>query len=451
MKARQILWAILLVALILPASARASSVVVLQQRTGVYEGTRDAWLDETSTQRNNNNGGDVDLCVKYNGGYSDCILVKFDLTGQIPANQRILAATLTMYYNDENNMGGSDDAITIKPYRVNADKAWDENTGVNLNGQGVSFKYRDQWELYPWHTSGPWNDCTDDGNGTAKLEGPSGTVPGAVKPGNPVDFSVTQSVSLWYGTNNNGLTNNGWLLVAVANQGAGDVKYGFLDSSEKYSYNWYNNPKLSITYEGALRPAAEAAGPYLCSNPGSVQLNGAGSYDPDGGSIQAWNWDLDGDLDFNDAAGVAPILSFDYLHNTLNLGLGDHSIYLRVQDDENEWCLAADPAVLTLQDASSVGLPVRGPLPSLTASPNPFSIACQLRYDLPAAGGVQIQVLDVSGRVVRNLMASRQIAGPGRITWNGMSDEGSLVPSGIYLARVTAPRVAGAVRLTLVR
>jgi hypothetical protein len=49
-----------------------------------------------------------------------------------------------MYYNDAGVMTGSDDAITIRPFRVNGGKSWYENRGDFLNGQGVNFLYRDQ-------------------------------------------------------------------------------------------------------------------------------------------------------------------------------------------------------------------------------------------------------------------------------------------------------------------
>jgi hypothetical protein len=429
--------------------------MVLQQRYGVYEGTEDAYLDEApSYQQDNNFGGAVDLSVKYDGGYSDCLLIKFNLTGQIPPHQRILSSTLALYYNDAANMGGSDDAITIKPFRVNGGKSWYENSGDNLNGQGVNFLYRDQNMQQPWSSGAAWNDCTDDGNGTAKIEGSNGSVPGAIRPGAPVDFNVLPTVALWYGTDNNGLENNGVLLVAVGNEGGGDIKYGRFDSSEKFSYNWYNNPKLTITFEGALAPLAEAAGPYACPCFGDVQLNGSGSNDPDGGSIQSWLWDLDGDSDYDDATGATPTLTFDYLYYTLHLPVGDNEIRLKVRDDENEWSLNPDTALLTLADPTVSADDRTALLPPtvITVAPSPFADVCRIHYRLPSERQIRVVILDIAGRTVRNLTVGRREApGEHALSWDGRGDLGQMLPSGIYLARVLTPIGESSVRIALIR
>ena len=396
----------------LATCAWGSTTIVLQQRYGVYEGTEDAYLDEAPSYRQDDNfGGAVDLIV------------------------------------------GSDDAITIRPFRVNGGKNWYENSGDFLNGQGVNFLYRDQSMQQPWSYGAAWNDCTDDGDGTAKIEGSTGTVPGAIRPGNPVDFNVLPTVALWYGTDNNGLENNGLLLVAVANEGGGDLKYGYFDSSEKFSYNWYNNPKLTITFEGALAPLAEAAGPYTCPYLGDVQLNGSGSNDPDGGSIQSWLWDLDGDSDFDDATGSTPTLTFEYLRHTLHLPEGDNEIRLKVKDDENEWCVIPDPASLTLVDptVSADDRTVLRTPAIVSVAPSPFSSVCRIHYRLASERPVRVVIADVAGRTVRNLAAGQDGPGEHAISWDGRGDLGQMLPSGIYLARVLTPLGESHVRMAMIR
>jgi hypothetical protein len=260
-------------------------------------------------------------------------------------------------------------------------------------------------------------------------------------------------VALRYGTDNNGLENNGLLLVAVANEGGGDLKYGYFDSSEKFSYNWYNNPKLTITFEGALAPLAEAAGPYTCPYLGAVQLNGSGSYDPDGGSIQSWVWDLDGDSDYDDATGPTPTLTFEYLRHTLHLPEGDNEIRLKVKDDENEWCVIPDPASLTLVDPT-VSADDRTVLrtPAIVAvAPSPFSNVCRIHYRLASERPVRVVIADVAGRTVRNLAAGQDGPGEHAISWDGRGDLGQMLPSGIYLARVLTPLGESHVRMAMIR
>lgn len=71
--------------------------------------------------------------------------------------------------------------------------------------------------------------------------------------------------------------------------------------------------------------------------------------------------------------------------------------------------------------------------------PNPTGGAVVIPFELPALQTVVAQVIDVRGRVVRNL-ASGQVFSPGlrSLSWDGRDDEGSALPGGIYLVSVRA-------------
>jgi hypothetical protein len=71
--------------------------------------------------------------------------------------------------------------------------------------------------------------------------------------------------------------------------------------------------------------------------------------------------------------------------------------------------------------------------------PNPFNSVTSIRYDLPEAAHVDLEVFDVSGRLVRRLIDHR-LTEPGRYTtvWNGRNDEGLRVAPGIYFMRLAA-------------
>jgi len=220
-----------------------ASEIVLQQNWGSnpYYGCTDAWLDVGMKY---NNGGDPALHVQWDNGYSDDTVMKFDLTGQIPANQQITSATLSVYYvyagGFENN-----NAITIQAFRVGAGKGWFENTGINLNGQGVNWDYRDQYENQVWtNKDGGWSDKVDDGDGIVKIKKTGGTPQDAIAPMNWANWDVTNTVSLWYG----GTENDGFLLAATGFVGSGSSAYGEFDSKESERYNWYYRPILTIDY-----------------------------------------------------------------------------------------------------------------------------------------------------------------------------------------------------------
>jgi parallel beta-helix repeat protein len=75
-------------------------------------------------------------------------------------------------------------------------------------------------------------------------------------------------------------------------------------------------------------------------------------------------------------------------------------------------------------------------------TPNPFSSATEIRFDLPKSGVVDLAVYDVRGRQVRRLLAGAVLAaGTHSAVWDGRSDSGLEAAPGVYLCRI---RVAGA-------
>jgi hypothetical protein len=70
--------------------------------------------------------------------------------------------------------------------------------------------------------------------------------------------------------------------------------------------------------------------------------------------------------------------------------------------------------------------------------PNPFNPETNFEYQLPKAGHVSIDVYNILGQNVRNLVSADQEAGVYTAHWNGTNNKGAKVPSGIYFYRVSA-------------
>ncbi len=70
--------------------------------------------------------------------------------------------------------------------------------------------------------------------------------------------------------------------------------------------------------------------------------------------------------------------------------------------------------------------------------PNPFNPSTQIAFDLPVASRVQLTVFNVLGQNVRALVNADMAAGHQVVTWNGRSDNGSQVASGVYFYRLSA-------------
>ena len=86
------------------------------------------------------------------------------------------------------------------------------------------------------------------------------------------------------------------------------------------------------------------------------------------------------------------------------------------------------------------------------AYPNPFNPVTSIPYFVPSPGGVvKIEVFDVSGRRVAELLNARQTPGVHTITWQGRNSAGGEVVSGTYFVRMSAPDFHSTRKLLLLK
>lgn len=112
-----------------------------------------------------------------------------------------------------------------------------------------------------------------------------------------------------------------------------------------------------------------------------------------------------------------------------------------------------------VSDASS-SVPVAGdpwcalhrPRMMCESYPNPFSGGTEVRFHLAAPGRVTLQILDSSGRCVRQLADDlSRPAGAWQLTWDGRDDGERRLETGVYLCRLTVDGAAVTRRLHLVK
>ncbi len=82
--------------------------------------------------------------------------------------------------------------------------------------------------------------------------------------------------------------------------------------------------------------------------------------------------------------------------------------------------------------------------------PNPFARGTTLEFSLPAAGAVQLHIVDIAGRRVATLVDEPLSAGPHEFSWSGRTADGERAPAGVYFARLRGPGTARTDRLVLV-
>jgi hypothetical protein len=78
--------------------------------------------------------------------------------------------------------------------------------------------------------------------------------------------------------------------------------------------------------------------------------------------------------------------------------------------------------------------------------PNPFTPATVIRYDVHKAGQVDLRVYDVSGALVKTLVAGVRQAGCYEEVWHGKNSRDDQVASGIYFLRLETDAGYGATR-----
>ncbi len=88
---------------------------------------------------------------------------------------------------------------------------------------------------------------------------------------------------------------------------------------------------------------------------------------------------------------------------------------------------------------------------SLSAYPNPFNPATTLRYTVPAAGRVTINVFDARGGLVAHILDEEKPAGAFTASWRGLDDRGGRASSGIYFARIESAGSSRTYKMVLLK
>jgi len=92
------------------------------------------------------------------------------------------------------------------------------------------------------------------------------------------------------------------------------------------------------------------------------------------------------------------------------------------------------------------------PVPSIgTVAPNPFNPSTTIFFYVPNESPIRMAIYDTAGRRIRTLIDGMVHVGDGKIVWDGRSDAGRPVASGIYYCCLKAGRGAQTRKLVLLR
>ena len=88
---------------------------------------------------------------------------------------------------------------------------------------------------------------------------------------------------------------------------------------------------------------------------------------------------------------------------------------------------------------------------ALCARPNPFRSSASILFELYEPGFTSIEVYDLSGRIVCSLAESELGAGQHSYVWDGRSQSGEPVASGLYICRIQSGGISETTSMCLLR
>lgn len=108
--------------------------------------------------------------------------------------------------------------------------------------------------------------------------------------------------------------------------------------------------------------------------------------------------------------------------------------------------------VYTISGVETVsGVPIAGRPRIQRSFPNPFNPATTIEFSVPKPGPVRVGIFDIHGKRVATLVDQAMSSGIFRVRWNGKSQGGADVASGVYYAQIQSRGGSGSGRLVMVK
>jgi hypothetical protein len=156
----------------------------------------------------------------------------------------------------------------------------------------------------------------------------------------------------------------------------------------------------------------------------------------------AWRLDADAWSDFS--AQTSVLLT--------NLGQGPHQLSVVAKNEYGDVTITPALTNFTVTgspvDLGDAGL--AAPF-SLGVFPNPAVTVASVQFSIPTAGLASVDVIDVAGRLVKQLRSGPCSPGHYAALWRLEDAAGARVPAGVYLVRLHAPGAQETHRLIVVR
>ncbi len=85
------------------------------------------------------------------------------------------------------------------------------------------------------------------------------------------------------------------------------------------------------------------------------------------------------------------------------------------------------------------------------AYPNPFNATAIIELEIPRRDNINVCILDINGRVIRNIYSGEVSQGVAKFVWDGKDEAGNELPSGVYFVRTLGTKFGSISRIVMVR
>ncbi len=204
-------------------------------------------------------------------------------------------------------------------------------------------------------------------------------------------------------------------------------------------------PTNPVTVSIINNPPVANAGPDQTVDEGDfVQLDGSGSYDPEGLTL-TYSWTAPAQITLDDPAIVDP--SF-----TAPLVTQDEVFPIELLVfDGNSWS-EPDTVFITVRELMDAGDQPQNFETALHANhPNPFTTSTLISFSLKENAHVEIEIYNIKGAHVASLIRETLETGNYEIEWDGTDQFGHNVSPGIYFCRISAGQYVSTNKMILMK
>ncbi|MFP4459727.1 MAG: FlgD immunoglobulin-like domain containing protein [Candidatus Zixiibacteriota bacterium] len=133
-----------------------------------------------------------------------------------------------------------------------------------------------------------------------------------------------------------------------------------------------------------------------------------------------------------DSAANEVTVTFDATH----AARGIHHAWLKFETNDHEAIDFSVPIVLEVWGESVEENVIPNALEISSAYPNPFNAKCRIDFDIPERSDMNLEILDINGRVILQKHYLSIPVGKHSLVWDGSDGSGNEMTSGIYFIKI---------------